>query len=524
MNPLPDIVVLDFCEWLKNKLKLTEGERPSTLDIFMCSWNNYDYLKEYAHEFLESNKSECRLKTVIQLFFNSKEYYNVINDCQEHYHDCRDFCHKHNDVYDYIDCPYIRRAFHCFLRNYQLKNQSNPFINITADDLAWYTRRMFLYGDSDEYIKQQPPMLYLVNSSSVELSEELNFFDWLDRNTECPSDVCKMPYDIFKKHVDGYISECKKTEVEKKNLLKSYQQSGWEALLEKFQVLFRLKGQKNKNLHEVIERYFSHHGGFKCIILPLSDPESQSIYHSLIRESWGDLNSCSGDCLDIYYSEADNGKSGFDIAKRVNALPRSLTLKAPCFIIWKHSMNEAQYIPINGLDNLQIVELVKSIVENIRNEKNLNEIIKEATDKVKELQNENRNISNYYAPVITGDSNIVGNNNTIGTGNVSGSSNTITGNSIQTNMNESFEKILEDFESAISAINNSQELDANMKIQLSEIVETAKTGVYEQSTEKQERAKTAFGYVKTFLTKIAPDLVVVLASMATIATFFGINI
>lgn len=60
-----------------------------------------------------------------------------------------------------------------------------------------------------------------------------------------------------------------------------------------------------------------------------------------------------------------------------------------------------------------------------------------------------------------------------------------------------------------------------MKAQLVEIMETAKAGVSEQSNEKQEKAKTAFGYVRSFLTKVAPSLVEALANIATIALFFG---
>ena len=379
-----------------------------------------------------------------------------------------------------------------------------------------------MHGNTDDSIHKQPPVLELMMNSSMELSEELNFFDWLECNTDCATDVRKMPADIFERFIDKYIIDSKKTEADKKQLLKSYHRTGWESLLEKFQVLFRIKERKSKSTSEVIERYYSHYGRLKCIILPLSDPESQQVYRSLINESWEDLNSCSGNYLDIYYSEVDTGRSGFDIAQRINSLPRTLRYKAPCIIVWERSMQDAEPLSISGLDNIQIVELIRSRVENIQGNMSFNNIIKEARNKVAELQNEKKHVSNYYAPVITGDGNVVGDNNAVGTGNVNGTSNTITGNTIEVNNTETIFKTLEGFETALCAIHNSQELDENMKAQLAEIMETAKAGVSEQSNEKQEKAKTAFGYVKSFLTKVAPSLVETLANIATIATFFGI--
>lgn len=516
MEPVPDIVVLDFCEWLNSKFKNTDVESPLILDVLLGNGNNRFQLEEYAHEFLEQKQPECHFKEVMFMFFKSKEYLNAIKHCHsQHAYHC-----EYNCRHRFICCPEIEIAFHHFIKKYKQDNRDYAFEEISAEHLAQYTRWLFLYGGDDNSLRQQPPILNLMINSSVELSEELNFFNWLGKHTDSATDVRKMPSAIFEKFVDEYISETKKTQVEKKHLLKSYQQTGWEALLEQFQVLFRLKERKSKNLSEVLERYYSHYGRYKCIILPLSDPESQRIYHSVISKSWEDLNSCSDDHLDIYYSESDTGKSGFDIAKRINSLPRPLTLKAPCLIIWEHSMVEAKSVSISDLDSIQIVKLIKSIAENIQCEKNFDTIIREAREKVKELQNEKKNITNYYAPVITGDGNVVGHKNAVGTGNISGSSNTVTGNTIQVNPDESISKTLEGFEAAISAIHNSKELDEEMKAQLVDIMETAKSGVSEQSTEKQAKAKTAFGYIKSFLTKVAPSLVNVLANIVTIATFF----
>lgn len=171
---------------------------------------------------------------------------------------------------------------------------------------------------------------------------------------------------------------------------------------------------------------------------------------------------------------------------------------------------------------MQIVDLIKFLVKNMQGDMSFQSIIKEARNKVKELQNEKRPVKNYFAPVIKGDGNVVGDGNAVGAGNVSGNSNKIIGNTIQVNDSESISKTLGEFEMALHAINDSHELDDDMKTQLVEIMETAMEGVSEQSKEKQKEAQSAFGYIKSFLTRIAPKLVQILANIATIATFFNI--
>lgn len=70
MNALPDIVVLDFCEWLNKRLMNNLDERSSILEILMSNGNDKYLLREYAHEYLESKKDAvCPIKDVAILFF-----------------------------------------------------------------------------------------------------------------------------------------------------------------------------------------------------------------------------------------------------------------------------------------------------------------------------------------------------------------------------------------------------------------------------------------------------------------------
>ena len=268
MNSLPDIIVLDFCEWLSQQLK-NNSDRPTTLDIIIGSGNNQQRLKEYAQEYLESKKtSECLIKELMLLFFNSKEYHDALNDCR--HFNCRKkmrYIDSH-DLYECMHCPEMYHAFHDFIMNSHGILQS--INDISASHLADYTQFVLLNENRKSELYQHPAFRnvygYLIMNSSLELSEELSFFNWLEHNMDCATDVRKMPSSVFEMMVDSYIKDCKKTESEKKKLLKSYHQTGWEVLLEKFQVLARLKSRNSKSLSQVIERYYSRYGRYKCII------------------------------------------------------------------------------------------------------------------------------------------------------------------------------------------------------------------------------------------------------------------
>ena len=520
MNSLPDIIVLDFCEWLNKQFKKGESQSPNILGVIIGNGNNRYLLKEYAQEYLDSQQvnTGCFFKKTMTMFLRSDEFNEAIEECA-HYRHTDNCCNRYWDIDYCFHCPEIHHAFHRFSKKNREFYYDGQVTNVTADHLADSTRWLLLYKDSDN-VEQKLPLLDLLINSSTELSEELNFFNWLEKRIDCATDIRKMPSAIFEGFVDNYVKECEKTDADKKRLLKAYQRTSWEELFEQFQILLRVKKRKSKSMSETLERYYSHYGRYKCIILPLADDESQSTYTTLISESWEDLNRCSGNYLDIYYSEKDTGKSGFDIAKRINSLPDRLKLKAPCLIVWEQSMADAEDISISRLDNLEIVELIRSIVESISCNKEFIYIIKEARNKVKELQ-ETKKITP-YAPNIHIDSVIVEKSTAI-LGTIKGGSKAINRTIIDHGF--SVEQKMEDFDKAINEINKSYksgELDEDMKKQLVEIFETAKSGVSEQSEEKQEGAKKAFNYIKSFLTKVAPFLVENLANIATIATFFGL--
>ena len=56
MISVPDIIVLDFCEWLNKQFKKGENQTPLILDVIIGNGNNRYVLKEYAQEYLDSQQ------------------------------------------------------------------------------------------------------------------------------------------------------------------------------------------------------------------------------------------------------------------------------------------------------------------------------------------------------------------------------------------------------------------------------------------------------------------------------------
>lgn len=509
MEPLTNIIVLDFCEWLSQKIIENQSTVPFDL---VTNPEKSATLELYAEQFLsqKSINSCCAIKPLIEQFVISKEFNRVLKNCnRKHSYRCEDYQNRDFDFYfcimhclekkNFID------AFEDFVIRIYHEKKHYQSCNITPKQLVSELQNSIKYNN---YISDTPQFMQLMISSKVKIAEELNFLEWLQQNQKQPSSVFKMPSAIFESLVDDYIREHQKGEKEKNKLLKSYMKSGFESV---FKLLKTTSYRNPKDISEIITRYCSNQAEFKCIILPLSDKKSQKDYKDLIKTKWKDLNEMSENYLDIFYSETDYGKSGFDLAKRIELLPEALRKKAPCIILWQHSIKYGQAIQLDELHYDQMFYIIKHIVNQIILNKNLNEIVLEANKEVKRLQG-----LNYGTTMVEGDY-IVGNN--INKITVNGEK-----NNVSVKYNDSEPNILKYFDTAIQEIKLSKELNDEQKSKMCEVMEDAKSGIAEKSSSKIENAKNKFNLLKEFVIKIAPDLISALANITQIASFFGIGV
>lgn len=518
MNQLPDIVIIDFCDWLYEKTRNNSQHFNMPLDIIMN--DDSALLESYAKRFLvqRNKRQDCPIRHYVESFFTSREFRQIISKCDRTCRISLSNCNASKKALDCcISCRYrhdIRIAFLEYIEEVNPSTNSFIMYDVSYRDLADNVRRLFSH---DSNIEDPDLYMHLMVNMKSDIEIELDFLEWLLSNTNDPASIRKMPSNVFEHIVDEYIEHNQKEQIVKKQLMKAYRQTGLDEMLERIQVLFRLgKKKRTKTLEKVLSRYLNHLVRYNCIILPLSDTESQKNYKQLITDSWSDLNALSRDYLDIYYSESDKGKSGFEIARKLNSLPTELETEAPCIVIWEDFIKDAKIIPLFDLNNKQVFLVIKCIVKEIQKGHDFETIVKEASKMVEKIQNDkNASSINYYVSNVgnmSGDNTNAHVNINIGEGHLSAE-----------NLFENKE-LLDEFQKAIEEIKQAIELNEDQKASMISIMEEAMSATIENSSEKARIAKTKFDTVKSFIVKSAPTLISVLSNLANIATFFGIHL
>ena len=218
----------------------------------------------------------------------------------------------------------------------------------------------------------------------------------------------------------------------------------------------------------------------------------------------------TADYLDVYYSEEDKGRTGFDTAQKLDSLPESVRLNTPCIAKWRTTIKDAKSVSIKGLDADQIVEVIRTIVKAICNMDLINEIVDKAVKKVEELRMDNRNIVNNF---VNGNNNVVGNHGTT-TINGNGNDNTVT-------IAKEFHPVFnpKDIENALNSISSSDELQEAYKAEFTKTLNDASQLVKEDSEEKKSSIKVRLNMLWETVKNRAPTLLEVLANCATIIAF-----
>lgn len=78
MNLLPDMIIIDFCEWLNNVLSV----RHDDLDFYdlMLDEKNHHVLEEYADEYLHFQRYRSTIKKLLHRFIDSEEFDQCLDE------------------------------------------------------------------------------------------------------------------------------------------------------------------------------------------------------------------------------------------------------------------------------------------------------------------------------------------------------------------------------------------------------------------------------------------------------------
>ena len=84
MNLLPDMIIIDFCEWLNNVLSV----RHDDLDFYdlMLDEKNHHVLEEYADEYLHFQRYRSTIKKLLHRFIDSEEFDQCLDENRQSFY------------------------------------------------------------------------------------------------------------------------------------------------------------------------------------------------------------------------------------------------------------------------------------------------------------------------------------------------------------------------------------------------------------------------------------------------------
>lgn len=520
MNLLPDIIIIDFCEWLNNVLSVRQDD----FDFYdlMLDEKNRRVLEKYADEYLHFQKYRSTMKMLFHRFIDSEEFDQCLNETSQsfpfrrfHIADLNYFLHNIyiNEFFEH----FIQRTYGVNWKQLKLSNidscLSTEEQNIEPYELANSASYLFSQFRNPQIAKDKKWALLLMNHAKLDIDIEVDFLEWLIKSHGEPIDFRKMPLRTFELLAQKFQSECGKSEREKQKLIRSFKQTNMLILSEKLTNFLPLNTAKRaKDLGYIVKRYNDQNVRFKCFIVPLQADSAE--YIELMEKRWYDLHYLSGDYLDIYYSKADYGRSGYEITQKMSYIPESLKTKAPLIILWENDLNKSCGIDISRLDNAAIFEVIRLIVNLIREGKSLKTIVQEANQMCKELRDEQRPVTYATTNTVT-----IKDNATVN-GPVAGEN---SGNMVFRSEERTSEAdVLHELETAKKIIYKFSDINDRQKQLLAEIIDEAKNAIRDNSTDKKVESKKHFKDAVD-LVGVGSKLISALSGLTTVLKFFGIS-
>ncbi len=377
MQPIKDYIVLDFLEWLRRR-------KSEYLFIDRLGYDEeYEYkIENYAKEYLNDNiriyhkkepiHSKVELKAILKSFIDSYEFDRIFGSGRIFYeHDIErvicDFCKKL--VYRlYCSSDDIQNTLLCYYWKvyYNNKKMDGKYL---IDSIKVYYRYFDEFRGKD-YCKLE-----------TNIVEE--FLDYLDEGN-VRLNIKTIPRNYLKRIVHQY-NNTKFSDELIVNILKDRMNQKMTTLLKN--KLSNDKLARYKDLGYLYDRYNDDNVQYKCLLLPLKGETNLEMF---ITKYWDDLDIASSNYLDIFVSKNDIQLSGYMSLEKITNLDFSKEIELPCILIWKEKMSDVQFINIRGLDFSQLYACIQKIINLIKNEYVLDDIVNKAKDFINECKEENK--------------------------------------------------------------------------------------------------------------------------------------
>lgn len=219
----------------------------------------------------------------------------------------------------------------------------------------------------------------------------VKFLDWIrnqypDLNLSGDIPFCKL---------NDLIDEfCKKTSSTKANSLKKqikqmFKESRNSNFISKIREWFTRNKITTKGTSNPFDRYsrVKFHGMF------LFPKDCAVQLNKFIEESWQDLNSMTGEWIDIYYSKKDiKDRTCYEVRDNIKRFYKINNADLPAFIIWDSHSENSYPISISDLENKKIQKLIAHLVDSIRSGNTLSKVIADGKNFIKEEKLKNKPI------------------------------------------------------------------------------------------------------------------------------------
>lgn len=226
------------------------------------------------------------------------------------------------------------------------------------------------------------PDFFLSKPNSM-ASTTLHFLEWVQKNSllknislrNIPTEALRqlIQQHIWQEYQRGGFTEEEKQRREEllmKVLIRQEHADYLTAILE--------HSSKAQSLEDIVSRSLQRTVRFKCTLLA-----EDNMFHTLVRNHWEEMNSYSGNHLDIYYSQEELDERGCTTADKLRI--RERVVKFPAIYLWEYRLDAGVSIPVGGLDEKDLLKLIKGIVDEIVQKKSLDEVASTARKAVESM-------------------------------------------------------------------------------------------------------------------------------------------
>jgi len=246
----------------------------------------------------------------------------------------------------------------------------NESLDTAADRLV---NSVYFLTNGDFYqdqVQHSPEVLHLFRALGIATKysiQAVEFVSWAQDNHPDLDLLSSMPVNQIEKLIVDFCEEKNYQNVssftkEVKKLLQGNGENRALRMLEQLSDRIRRKNNTFRPAVSPFERYKSV--PYHAIFLFLSAGN----FPEFINTYWEDINHLTGDYLDVYYSYADleHRVSGYETINEFRSIQID-AIALPAILIWKKTLTDSCIISLQKLTNDDVFDILKLIVQRIKN-------------------------------------------------------------------------------------------------------------------------------------------------------------